>query len=75
MSESEDTTSGKTVDQNETISESSKVKTRTSAVRGGRGEIRKSRNNTRYSLASTSKDYKGVIEAFEAVLAMKYEKV
>ena len=75
MSESEDTTSGKTVDQNETISESSKVKTRTAALRGGRGERGKPRNNIRDSSAGTSKDYKGVIEAFEAVLAMKYEKV
>ena len=57
------------------MTEYDKGQTRTSSSRGGCGYIRKARNNTRYSAASTNKDYKGGIEAFGDVLALKYEKV
>ena len=75
MTKSEDTMSGKTVAQTETSTESDNDSTRTSSEKGGYGDKENFRNNTRDSLASTSKYYKGVIEAFGAVLALNYDKV
>ena len=75
MSKSEDTNSETTVYQTETSAESDKVYTRTSSVQVGRGDRGNSRNNTRCSSSRTIKYYKGWIEAFGDVLALKYEKV
>ena len=75
MDESEDTTSGKTVEQTETSAEYDKGCTGTSTGTVGRGERGNANNNTRDSSESTSKYYNGGIEAFGAVLALKYEKV
>ena len=75
MKESEDTTSGTNMAQTETRAESDKGQKITSAGRGGREDRGNARNNTTYSLTSTSKYYKGGIEAFRAVLVLKYYKV
>ena len=55
-------------------SESDKGHTRTTSLRGGLGGRGSARNNTRYSSAGTRNNYRGKIEAFEASLALKYEK-
>ena len=75
MAESEDTMSGTTVAYTETSAESDKRQIRTSAGRVGRGDRVNTRNNTRAFSASTSKYYKGEIEVFGSVLALKNEKV
>ena len=75
MAESEDTTSLTTAAKNETSAESDKGQTRTSVGRGVRGDRGNARNNIRASSTSTSKYYKGEIEAFGAVLALKHEHV
>ena len=75
MDESEDAMSGTTVAQTKTSSGSDKVQKRTSSGREGRGYRVNARNNTRYSSASTNKNYKGVIEAFGDLITMKYEKL
>ena len=75
MAKSEDTMSGTTVAQNETSNESDKGQKRTSLGQGGRGDRGNARNNIRDSSTSTSKYYKGEIEAFGAVITLKYEKV
>ena len=46
-----------------------------SSGQGGCGDIGNNNNNTIDYSESTKKDYRGVIEAFGAVLALKYEKV
>ena len=61
--------------QTTTITESEKVHTITSYGRVGRGKRGKVRNNTRDSVASINIDYKVEIEAFGAVLVLKYDKV
>ena len=47
----------------------------TSSGLGGRGDIGNARNNTRDSMSSTNKYYKGEIEAFGDVFALNYDKV
>ena len=74
MDKSEDTTSGTTVAQTETSTESDKTRTRTPAGWVGFGDRGNERNNTRDSSGSTSKYYKRGIEAFGDMLALKYEK-
>ena len=63
------------MDHTKNSTESDKVHTRKSSVRGGRWEIGNDRNNTRDPVTSTNKYYRGEIEAFGAVLAMKYDKL
>ena len=75
MNEPEDTTSGKTVSHTKTSTESDMGQKSASSVQEGCGERGNMSNNTRNSLASTNKYYKVDIEAFEAVLALKNEKV
>ena len=75
MAKSEETTSRTTVDQTETSAEYDKGQKRTSLGRGGRGDRGNARNNIRDSSTSTSKYYKGEIEAFGAVITLKYEKL
>ena len=75
MAQSEDNTNGGTVARAETRAKSYKIQSRTSAGWGGRGDRGNARNNTRDSSTSTRKDYKGEIEAFGAVLALKHENV
>ena len=60
---------------NKTSTESYKGQESTSSGLGGSGDIGISSNINRNSAAITHKDYKGEIEAFGAVLALKYEKV
>ena len=59
----------------ENSSESEKGKTRKSSDRGDCGDRVNARNNTRDSVASTTKYYKGGIEEFGALLNLKYKKV
>ena len=75
MTESEDSTSGTTVAQKKTRTESNKGQKITLPGQEGHGNGLNARNNTRNSAASNNKYYKGEIEAFVAVLALKYEKV
>ena len=75
MTKSEDAMSGKTVTQTKTITEYDKGQASISSGQVGRGERVNTRNNTRNYAASTNKDYKGEIEAFGSMLALKYEKV
>ena len=75
MAESEDTTSLTTAAKNETSAESDKGQTRTSVGRGVRGDRGNARNKTRDFSTSTSKYYRGDIEAFGNVFTLKYEKV
>ena len=75
INESEDATSGKTIAQTKTSTESDKGHMRTFSGRGGRGDRGNAINNTRDSSASTNKYYKVEIEAFGAVLALNYQKV
>ena len=67
--------SGTTMDQIKTSTESKKGQTRTSSGRGGHWERRNYSNNIIDSATSTEKYYKGDIEAFGAVFALKYKKV
>ena len=73
--ESEDATNGTTAAHTKTSSESEKGQIRTLSGRGGHGYRGNATNNTRDSLESTNKDYRSKIEAFGAVLALKYEIV
>ena len=59
--------------QTETSTESENCQTRNQAEEAV-GTEENSRNNTRDSAASTNKYYKGEIEVFVSVLALKYEK-
>ena len=75
MTKSEDATSGTTVAQTKTITESYKGLASPLSGRGGCGDRGNSKNNSINSAASTSKYYRGEIEACGYVLALKYEKV